>query len=566
MRLLLLITLMMLISKIKNVNGMVFFDGNYHLDYLYQKSLRYQHHRENYVTSLLEGFIPKGLRIKKCPAFEPVTDHFESQWNSILYDTEKRLVELLLKESENVIAKIDNEIEIELQKGGESSQEGKRDELEQRNVELKNHLQHRRVKKWNRIKEELYKENKTKENVTSASEQKEGAIRDDDPEKNQTVSLLKESQKNNPNLINETLVCNLENDLFVDNVTDNRRYRKKTSRSYAEVVSGTPDAKKVKMKNTNKNEVPHNKKEGIINLESIFEDLLRDNVSIRQETLSPPNICTNSSLSDNNFSNVSGASENLDDQDFEILNILEDLLKSSDDTEKQVKSVERKNNYSIQIKTSITTDESRLSGYFCSETVFNLSNRVLSDAEIRVLGKGLDYAPIQRKMNEPELIHDFNDFCRRMRLKWHFRDEPNTFSETPAFRPKSTWVPPKGHPCLKVFLSQVEAELFKLSGSSIRYSNMSKDEWDAIRSLADDRRIVIKRADKGSCVVIWDRKDYLLEAEKQLKNKNVYRDVEYNVNVLKDLAEKCSVVLEKEVSLLKNNLNILHMSTAKLLA
>ena len=154
-------------------------------------------------------------------------------------------------------------------------------------------------------------------------------------------------------------------------------------------------------------------------------------------------------------------SENLDDQDFEILNILEDLLKSSDDTEKQVKSVEGKTNDSIQIKTSITTDESRLSGYFCSETMFNLSNRVLSDAEIRVLEKGLDYAPIQTKMNEPELIHDFNDFCRRMRLKWHFPDELNTFSEIPAFRPKSTWVPPKGHPCLEVFLSQVEAELFK---------------------------------------------------------------------------------------------------------
>ena len=91
MILLLLITLLILISKIKKVNGMVFFDGNDHLDYLYQKSLRYQHHRENYVTSLLEGFIPKGLRIKKRPAFEPVTDHFESQWNSILYDTEKKI-------------------------------------------------------------------------------------------------------------------------------------------------------------------------------------------------------------------------------------------------------------------------------------------------------------------------------------------------------------------------------------------------------------------------------------------------------------------------------------------
>ena len=78
MRLLLLITLLIFILKIKKVKGMVFFDGNSHLDYIYQKSLRYQHHRENYVTSLL-GFIPKGLRIKKCPAFEGVTDHFENQ-------------------------------------------------------------------------------------------------------------------------------------------------------------------------------------------------------------------------------------------------------------------------------------------------------------------------------------------------------------------------------------------------------------------------------------------------------------------------------------------------------
>ena len=105
-----------------------------------------------------------------------MTDHFENQWNSILYDTEKRLVKLLLKESENVIAKIDTEIEIELQKGGELSQEVKREELGQRNVQLKNHLQHRRVKKWNKIKDELHKENKTKESITSTSKQKEGAI------------------------------------------------------------------------------------------------------------------------------------------------------------------------------------------------------------------------------------------------------------------------------------------------------------------------------------------------------------------------------------------------------
>ena len=93
-------------------NGMVVFDGSTHLGYLYQKSLRYQHHRENYLTSLLEGLIPSGLRINKRPAFESVSDEFENKWNSVLYDAEKRLVKLLLKESENVVAKV---LEIELE-------------------------------------------------------------------------------------------------------------------------------------------------------------------------------------------------------------------------------------------------------------------------------------------------------------------------------------------------------------------------------------------------------------------------------------------------------------------
>ena len=51
MRLLLLITSLILILKIKKVKGMLFFDGNGHLDYLYQKLLRYRYHCQNYVTS-----------------------------------------------------------------------------------------------------------------------------------------------------------------------------------------------------------------------------------------------------------------------------------------------------------------------------------------------------------------------------------------------------------------------------------------------------------------------------------------------------------------------------------
>ena len=62
---------------------MVAFDGNRHLDYLYQKSLSYQNHRENYLTSLLEALIPSGLKINKRPAFKPDTDELENQWMSV---------------------------------------------------------------------------------------------------------------------------------------------------------------------------------------------------------------------------------------------------------------------------------------------------------------------------------------------------------------------------------------------------------------------------------------------------------------------------------------------------
>ena len=86
--------------------------------------------------------------------------------------------------------------------------------------------------------------------------------------------------------------------------------------------------------------------------------------------------------------------------------------------------------------------------------MFNLSNRVLTDIEIKVLKKDLDLAPIQRKINEPVLRQDFAEFCRRMRTKCFFRNEPKPqFSEVPAFFPKSSWKPSKAHLNPEAFLS-----------------------------------------------------------------------------------------------------------------
>ena len=58
-----------------------------------------------------------------------------------------------------------------------------------------------------------------------------------------------------------------------------------------------------------------------------------------------------------------------------------------------------------------------MKGYFYSDTFFNLRNKVLTEGKIKVLEKGLDFAPIQRKVNQPELRQDFENFCRHMRIK-----------------------------------------------------------------------------------------------------------------------------------------------------
>ena len=93
-------------------------------------------------------------------------------------------------------------------------------------------------------------------------------------------------------------------------------------------------------------------------------------------------------------STYASADLSLDTQDEEILNILEELQGSAN-----------------QRIAEECTDQCRLTGNFVSDTLFNLINKVLSDTEIQVLEKGLDFAPIQNKINEPELRRDFKEFC-----------------------------------------------------------------------------------------------------------------------------------------------------------
>ena len=46
------------------------------------------------------------------------------------------------------------------------------------------------------------------------------------------------------------------------------------------------------------------------------------------------------------------------------------------------------------------------------------------------------------------------------------------------------------------------------------FPNLPLEEREAFRILKSDRSIVIKEADKGSAVVVWDKVDYVAEADR----------------------------------------------------
>ena len=87
-------------------------------------------------------------------------------------------------------------------------------------------------------------------------------------------------------------------------------------------------------------------------------------------------------------------------------------------------------------------------------------------------------------------------------------------------------------------------------------------------ALADDRSIVIRKADKGSTVVVGDRNDYILEAEKLLSDANVYKDAFFNENNLQELvgtSDQLFQNLNLKEKLVINSLNTLCMSIKKFL-
>ena len=112
-------------------------------------------------------------------------------------------------------------------------------------------------------------------------------------------------------------------------------------------------------------------------------------------------------------------------------------------------------------------------------------------------------------------------YGRKLRLMWNFRNDQREF-ENNSFKKKSK-SNPKRDVAIEMYLSHSHKEILSMEGK-IFYSNLRKGGGNVLYLLCDDPSNIVKEADKGSAVVVWDRKEYLREANSQLSDKDVYQE------------------------------------------
>ena len=96
------------------------------------------------------------------------------------------------------------------------------------------------------------------------------------------------------------------------------------------------------------------------------------------------------------------------------------------------------------------------------------------------------------------------------------------------FKPKSKFNPRNKDAAIELYLSSLKEKLMKVEVPKDKFNNLTNSERKALYDLKNDKSIVIKSADTGSAVVVWDREDYIKEAEKQLGDQEVYEEVSNN--------------------------------------
>ena len=163
--------------------------------------------------------------------------------------------------------------------------------------------------------------------------------------------------------------------------------------------------------------------------------------------------------------------------------------------------------------------------------VVNRSGTTFTRAELSVLDKGLTFVPTETRPNRQRLLHEFDAFARKLRLRlhaerWETREEasvtptatpPDDFANehayrlpTPPFRTVSKWQPPTTkNAALEAYVTRTRRALAESRPRHKIFQNLDAPERAALERLSRRTDVVMKKADKGSMIVVEDRRVYV---------------------------------------------------------
>lgn len=199
-------------------------------------------------------------------------------------------------------------------------------------------------------------------------------------------------------------------------------------------------------------------------------------------------------------------------------------------------------------------------------SVVNLSKRNLTNLELSVLSFGKGFCPTPGEPNMGEIKSDLDRLHSTCRKRFFFQKQtqekklsphnsvtPTLSKSTPdlqrappsdshgnrpkdglsanllrekIFRKPSKWVPPRGPPTFETFALLNELALNRTPIRAPAKQNLEPSAKDCLRDLARDTTIVIKQADKGGALVVWDREAYITEGLRQLSDLKFYKPLD----------------------------------------
>ena len=149
-------------------------------------------------------------------------------------------------------------------------------------------------------------------------------------------------------------------------------------------------------------------------------------------------------------------------------------------------------NHKNQINGKVISENGK---FLLSNNVVNLLERNFTQGEISLLYKGLKLCPTPK------------EFGRKIKRKYHFLSNPKEQErhKFERFKEKWSWCPVVEDLSVNLYLKSLEEQVIAIEGEGKNYSNLCKEEQQALKTLKNSSDIVIKEADKGGAIVIWGR-------------------------------------------------------------